>query len=139
MKYIIGLAFVLIFIGCSTTREFPEDRYQPASQPYGYYNTDPFYTPAYGYAPAYDYRDRVYYDTYGSRRHRNYRSNDRRYYDRQNTYRYQQQQPQYRVVEPRQQPRIIEPRVQSRDKVYPDGTIKKADGTIIHPFQKDKN
>ena len=137
MKYILGFAFVLFFIGCSTTREFPEDRYQPVYQPYSYYNTDPFFTPAYDY----NYRDRIYYENnrYAYRnRHRNYRYDDRRYDDRRYNSQYQQQ-PQYRVVEPRQQPRVIEPRVQAKDKVYPDGTIKKADGTIIHPFQREKN
>jgi len=131
MKYIIGLASILFFVGCGTTREFPEDRYQPVyQQPYGVYS-DPYYNPAYDYS----YRDRVIYDNnyYGGYHNR------RRYYrynDRQSPYTYrQQQQPQYRVVEPRVQRQIIQPRVveQPRDIRYPDGTIKKADGTIIHP------
>jgi hypothetical protein len=134
MKYIIGFAFVLFFIGCTTTREFPDDRYQPVYepvyQPYGYYSVDPYYNPAYDYS----YRDRVIYDNTYRNRHRAYR-----YDNRQPQYRYEQQ-PRYRVIEPRVQERqVIQPRVQPRDKVYPDGTIKKADGTIIHPGQQDRN
>ena len=135
MKYIIGFAFVLFFIGCTTTREFPDDRYQPVYepvyQPYGYYSVDPYYNPAYDYS----YRDRVIYDNTYRNRHRAYR-----YDTRQPQYRYEQQ-PRYRVIEPRVQERqVIQPRVvQPRDKVYPDGTIKKADGTIIHPGQQDRN
>lgn len=129
MKYIIGFAFVLFFIGCSTTRELPDDRYQPVYQPYGY-SVDPYYNPAYDYS----YRDRIIYDnTYGNR-HRTYR-----YENRKPQYRYEQQ-PRYRV-EPRVQERqVIQPKVvQPRDKVYPDGTIKKADGTIIHPGMRERN
>ena len=126
MKYIIGLAFLMFFIGCTTTREFPDDRYQPAyPRTYGY--SDPYYSPIYDYS----YRDRVYYDNNYNGRRRQYRNSEYRRY---------QQQPQYRVVEPRVQ-RQVEPRVvqQPRDKVYPDGTIKKADGQIIHPGQRDRN
>jgi hypothetical protein len=140
MKYIIVLAFVILFIGCNTTREIPDDRYQQPYDTYGYNYSDPYYTPGYDY----NYRERVYYDNnyYGSRnRHRQYR-----YDTRQPQYRYQQQQPQYKAVPPRIQPRnrvlprIIEPRVvQPRDKRYPDGTIRKADGEIIHPGQRDRN
>ncbi|MEP6615861.1 MAG: hypothetical protein ABJA57_04750 [Ginsengibacter sp.] len=134
MKYIIGFAMVLFFIGCTTTRELPDDRYQPVyQQPYGYYNSDPYYAPAYDYS----YRDRVYYENnYGNYRPRR----QYRYDDRRPQYRTYQQQPQYRV-EPRVEERtIIQPKVvQPRDKVYPDGTIKKADGSIIHPGQRDRN
>ena len=138
MKYIIGLASILFFVGCSTTREFPEDRYQPVyQQPYGVYS-DPYYSPAYDY----NYRDRVIYDNnyyggYHNRRHYY------RYDDRQPQVIYRDRQPQYRVVEPRvqqQQQQIIQPRVvQPRDIRYPDGTIKKADGQIIHPNERVKN
>ncbi len=141
MKHIIVPAFVLLFIGCNTTREIPDDRYQPPYNTYGYNYFDPFYSPY-----DYNYRERLYYNNYyyGSRnRRRYYRSDNRQpqyyYQQRQPQYR-NQQQPQYKVVQPRVQSQIIKPGVvQPRDKRYPDGTIRKADGEIIHPGQRNRN
>ena len=137
MKYIIIVAFLFVLAGCSTTREIPDDRYQPVYPAYGYYNSDPYYTP---YAPAYDYtyRDRIYYDNnyYGRRpRYNSYPQ----YRGRVNQPYNQAQQPQYRAVQQPAQTQIIQPRVvQPRDIKYPDGTIKRADGQIIHPGQRER-